>query len=296
MNDALDSSVGDEIPQARAAAADGIPMARPITLPCSESASPPRPDDMLLATMSRGAAWADVGLLVLCVIAVDAVFGAITAFGVGLWSESEPWSESARLELNHALMLPALVARTVGTLLIVVMLSRRRGQSLRSMGVRLHQLVLNVLIGGAAAIVVGVATICIMSLLALLWPGLLDQMGENKARILDMLPRFNLLGLLGVATLIGLYEEVLFRGFLMTRLRRATGGWVPAVLLSTALFTIPHAIDQVPAALISIAILSLTFSVVMIWRRSIIPVVVAHALFDFAMFLILFLDQGQAST
>ncbi len=295
MNDALDSSVGDEIPQARAVAADGIPMARPITLPCSKS-TPPPPDDMLLPTMSPGAAWADVGLLVLFVIAADAVFGTIIAFGAGLWSESEPWSESARSELNHVLMLPMLMVRTAGSMLIVVLLSRRRGQSLQSVGIRRHQLALNVLIGGATALVVGVVTICVMSLLALLWPGLLDQMGDNKARILEMLPRFSVLGLLGVASLIGLYEEVLFRGFLMTRLRRATGGWVPAVLLSTALFTIPHAIDQVPAALISITILSLTFSVVTIWRRSIVPVVVAHTLFDFAMFLILFVDQGQAST
>ena len=84
-----------------------------------------------------------------------------------------------------------------------------------------------------------------------------------------------------MAATVGVYEELLFRGFLMTRLRRGTGSWTVAVLISTSIFTALHAPDQMPVALVPIAILSLVFSMVTVWRRSLIPAVVAHTLFDF---------------
>ena len=82
----------------------------------------------------------------------------------------------------------------------------------------------------------------------------------------------------------------------MTRLRRTTGSWTLAVLISTAVFTGLHAIEQTLPALLLITILSLVFSVVTIWRKSIIPAVVAHALFDFSQFLLMSLTAGDSWT
>jgi membrane protease YdiL (CAAX protease family) len=96
-----------------------------------------------------------------------------------------------------------------------------------------------------------------------------------------------------VTLLIGLWEELVFRGFLMPRLRRATGSWAIAVLLSTAVFAALHVIDQVPAALVLVTVLSLMFSLVTIWRRSIVPAVVAHALFDLGVFMTLYYQAGD---
>ena len=93
--------------------------------------------------------------------------------------------------------------------------------------------------------------------------------------------------------MIGVYEELVFRGFLMTRLRRATGSWTAAVVLSTLVFTGLHALDQLPVALVAITILSLVFSVVTILRRSIIPAIVGHALFDLSQLLILHAQAGD---
>ncbi len=125
-------------------------------------------------------------------------------------------------------------------------------------------------------------------LLWLAWPDLTDQMMENARRIVDMVPKLHPLGFAAVAVMIGVYEELLFRGFLMTRLRRASGSWVVAVMISTAIFTALHALDQTPAALVPITILSVVFSVATIWRRSIVPAIIAHTLWNFCQFLYLY--------
>ena len=132
-----------------------------------------------------------------------------------------------------------------------------------------------------------------MTLMAF-WPKLLEQMYENAQLIMAMVPKHHplVLGLLSMA--IAVYEELLFRGFLLPRLRRVTNSWFLAVLISTALFTAPHLVDQLPAAMVPIAILSLVFSVVTIWRRSIVPAIFGHFLFDFAQFLYLYTQAGDS--
>ena len=120
--------------------------------------------------------------------------------------------------------------------------------------------------------------------------------GLLAERIIQMVPRLRPLGFAGVALVISIYEELLFRGFLMTRLRRGTGSWTLAVVLSTAVFTALHAFDQTASALVAVTILSLVFSGVTIWRRSIIPAIVAHALFDLSQFLLLNLQAGDSWT
>ncbi|MGB0714478.1 MAG: lysostaphin resistance A-like protein [Phycisphaerae bacterium] len=136
--------------------------------------------------------------------------------------------------------------------------------------------------------------ICLMLLvsysvcLQLLVPGLQSEMVKNAENLQDMFPRVHWVMLLLFSLAVGIFEELIFRGFMMTRLRRMTGNWVVAVILSTAIFTVPHAIDQTLIALGPIAILSILVSVVTIWRQSLIPAIVAHALFDFTQLLLLF--------
>jgi membrane protease YdiL (CAAX protease family) len=121
-------------------------------------------------------------------------------------------------------------------------------------------------------------------------------MDENVERILELIPNMSLLVFGGVALVIGLYEELLFRGFLMPRLRRWTGSWTIAVLISTALFTALHAFDQTTGALVPIGILSLVFSLVTIWRRSIVPAIIGHFLFDWSQFIGLYVIAGDRWT
>jgi membrane protease YdiL (CAAX protease family) len=126
------------------------------------------------------------------------------------------------------------------------------------------------------------------------WPALIDQMTENAERLMRLMPRLHLLTFGGVALTVGVYEELVFRGFLMPRLRRATGSWTAAVVISTILFTIPHWIDQTTVALVPVAILSVVFSLLTIWRKSLVPAIMGHFLFDWAQFVALAVTAGDA--
>jgi len=52
--------------------------------------------------------------------------------------------------------------------------------------------------------------------------------------------------------------------------------------------------DQVPLALVAVTLLSLVFSVLTIWRRSIVPAIWAHAMFDWSQFMLLYYSAGDA--
>ena len=124
--------------------------------------------------------------------------------------------------------------------------------------------------------------------------GVAELPPNNVGCFIPPIVKFYPLGFTGLAILIGFYEELAFRGFLMTRLRRATGSWTIAVLVSTAIFTALHAIEQTWPALIAITVLSLIFSLVTIWRRSIMPAILGHALFDLFQFLFLQFQMGDS--
>ena len=64
-------------------------------------------------------------------------------------------------------------------------------------------------------------------------------------------------------------------------------------MLSTALFVSLHTLDQEAVVIIPITILSLVFSVVTIWRRSVVPAIVGHWLFDLYAFLGLYYWAGD---
>ena len=139
---------------------------------------------------------------------------------------------------------------------------------------------MNLLIGVGAMMAAYAIIFPVMTALTLASPAARDQMNQNMEILTNFLPKAHPLEFLGAMATVGVWEELFFRGFLMTRLRRVTGGWIVAVLLSTGVFVALHALTQAPAALVLIAILSLIMSVVTIWRRSLVPAIVAHTLFD----------------
>ncbi len=309
MGDTPDPIAGDSIPTARPAV-DDVPFARPVTLPQSTE-DRPQADELILATTTAGAAWADMLAFFILMILLELLAGAAMSVIVGIPPGPTDLDVEHRFEtivaprrgttptesaLNRTLLLPTLAIRAVGSLGIIALILIRRGQSVRSVGLRRRGFPINCLVGVAATLVAYGLILLSTAVLWLVWPGLLDQMTENAERIMDMVPRLHPLAFAGVAAMIGVYEELVFRGFLMVRLRRASGSWTVAVLVTTAIFTALHAVDQTQAALVSVTILSLVFSVVTIWRRSIVPAIVAHALFDLSQFIFLYVTAGEAWT
>lgn len=281
---------------ARLDAVAEVPVARPLRLP-----DPPRQrataHHMLLHDSSRFSTWVDigvvVGMLMLFSLSVELALWKFATAPIGGDSKA---LETVESDVARVLLVPTLVVRAIIVMLILLVVIGRRRQTSASIGLERSRLGTNVLLGvattGVAALLAAVTMMC----LYWFWPGLGRQMQENAERIMTMVPRLHPIMFALVAITVGVYEELLFRGFLMTRLRRGLGSWTASVVISTAVFTSLHGMDQTPAALVLITVLSLVFSAVTIWRRSIVPAIVAHALWDFSQFVYLYYVAGDLWT
>jgi|CXWL01.1.fsa_nt_gi membrane protease YdiL (CAAX protease family) len=273
-----------------------IPLARPVGATV-ETSPPPPPDprdEILLLSHSRRAVMADILLFVVLFLplslvgelAIGSVYRAVMADRFS--DEDSLTSAVARAALFPAIGWRALAATAVG-----VWLTRRRGLSFRSVGLTLRRFWPNLLWGITAFAVIMVAAIVSGLLIQALFPALSREFEKNAQLIMDAVPKVSPAFFFCVCLAIGYYEELVFRGILMPRLRRATGSWTVAVVGSSAVFVALHLMDQAPAALLAVGSLSLIFSIVTIWRSSLVPAIFAHALFDFVMFLQLYYAAGD---
>jgi len=280
-----------------------VPVSCPIEVPVARPVLSDRDRFLLLGTR-RPLAWADAGILVLCLFVFELAVGVVAVIGLALKDGPvdvrEAFSESAidasMSELTRTMLAPMLLLRAIVAIGIIWVIVSTRRQGSASVGMSRKKWRINVLIGVLATpAVYGLIQVAIVVLL-LASPTLAEQWNENADRILDLVPKMPLVAFFGLSLVIGVYEELIFRGFLMTRLRRGTGSWIAAVVISSFMFTALHAIDQTPIALVAVGILSITFSVLTIWRRSIIPAIVTHTLFDFSQFVGLYYLMGDASS
>ncbi len=266
----------------------GIPLARPIHLPPTDPSGGAH-DDLLLLCETRASAWADIGALLVILAAFElyATFAVATIVGI-----NDLPIELSDTEKSRLILVPALAVRVAGVLAIVALILRHRRQSIHSIGLGRRGVGLNCLLGIATVGVAYGLIIVALSSLAVAWPGLTEQMQRNAERIMGYVPQLNPSGFVLFSFVVGLYEELLFRGFLMTRFRRATGSWTIAVLLSTCVFVALHVPFQEWIAMVPITILSLVFSLATIQRRSILPAIVGHWLFDLSQFLGMYYASG----
>ncbi len=292
MSDVPPPSEPFDIPVARPASTE-IPVARPLGLP-------PVPEKpvaaWLLPTSTGGSALVDIFALFGCLMAFEMLLGIALVVFVGDTAGTDGDMGLPGPEALRGILLPILGIRATAATALVLLVLRCRRQSLATIGVVWRSWGLNLGIGGCSTVV---AYLLIMMTMALIWlvsPELIEQAENNAGRLLELIPRLSPLGFVAMSVIVGVYEELLFRGFLMTRLRRATHSWTVAVLISTAIFTALHAMDQEAIALVAVAILSLVFSVVTIWRRSIIPAIVGHALFDLSQLIGLMWQAGDTWT
>ncbi|UCF32807.1 MAG: CPBP family intramembrane metalloprotease [Phycisphaerales bacterium] len=268
----LDPSESGSIP-----APGEIPIARVVTVP-DRVPPPPDAEPMLLEHQDRLIAVADILLLV----ALLFLFELGVSFVIRLVLPSLPLLPGEEIDpaLSKALVVPILVSRTVGAVLIVALILNIRRQSPRSVGLGWKRFWINFLLGLASVCIAYGLIVPTVFFLSWVAPGMYSQLEENTVRLMEIFPRLHPLAAVPVMLCVGLWEELVFRGFLMTRLRRLTESWLIAVVLSSIAFTMLHALDQTAAALVPVAILSLIFSVLTIWRRSIVPAIIGHAVFN----------------
>jgi membrane protease YdiL (CAAX protease family) len=92
------------------------------------------------------------------------------------------------------------------------------------------------------------------------------------------IPQFVLAGFL--VLVVAVAEETIFRGYLILRLRTATGSTAAAVVLSSVIFTLGHGYEGA-AGMAAVGTLGLILAAVYIYRGSLVAPIVMHFLQDF---------------
>lgn len=266
----------------------GLPLARPVL--CDLPITSPQPaEPFLLGSTSRPAAWADVGILIGSALALEVLALPLVAWLMGI-------DRPIELEERRRVLIPFLFIRALALSTLIAVVLRVRGQGLATVGLRRQGCGVDLALALAT---LGTAVGCmyvVMFPLVLLWPLAREQMIENTQRLTEMVPRMPIAGYVVLMLVVGGYEELFFRGFLLPRLRRAFGSWVVAIVLTTILFTLPHAADQTWIALIPITIMSIVFCIITAWRKSILPAAGAHTIFNLSVLMYLDAVMGPERT
>jgi membrane protease YdiL (CAAX protease family) len=83
-----------------------------------------------------------------------------------------------------------------------------------------------------------------------------------------------------LAMVVAVAEEIIFRGYLLLRLRAVTGSPVTAVLLSSVIFSFGHGYEGT-AGIATVAVMGVVLAIVYLSRGSLVVPVIIHFLQDF---------------
>jgi membrane protease YdiL (CAAX protease family) len=103
--------------------------------------------------------------------------------------------------------------------------------------------------------------------------------------LVPLLRTCSTLDLVGIAVLAGLGEEMLFRGVLQPALAGWTGSAVLALVLTSLLFGLGHAVT--PAYTVLATLLGAYLGWLWLWSGNLLLVVIAHAVYDLVALLVL---------
>jgi uncharacterized protein len=215
----------------------------------------------------RGAWWGVLGLMV-----------ALAGAGAGAWVASE-----AAMEKGFSLSMAPLAVRALGMCLLVAVLMWRDGQGPEQAGFPREgwgkELLLGVpvLVGTYVVHIAASVPIAAVAVALKLAGKELLARKEVAAALLDTglgVPAFA-----AVMVVVTGFEEFVFRGFLVPRLRVVFGGWVPAVLGAAVLFSVGHFYEGT-LAVFQTFIMGAWFGFVLWYRARLPALMVAHAAFN----------------
>lgn len=247
-----------------------IPSARPISalaaIPYASTATAPD-EQFPLAPMRRWRAIID--LLAIFIL----VFGSQIALhksGIGSFI-AENWPGLGGLALN----LPFGAVALLG-IWLVLRLRRQAAETIglnRASGVRI---LVATIIAVPAALIASMTT----NLLYIAASGAdAREFMDQRIEFFDMIPVIPSWGVILFSLFVGLHEEALFRGFLLSRLRAICGSTVAAVILTSILFGLPH-IYQGTSGVFQTAAVGLVLAIITAYTRTLWPAILAHALFN----------------
>ncbi len=259
------------------------PVARPILVaqPAEALSGPARPGPVAgppswgddLAFLTRREAFLDLFLVVLTAIATQYLPGLVLH---ALAQRAEQWPPT------QAILLASKCAEMGLAVGLAVYLILRFRLPPAAIGLRSEGLTGQLAWGiGCLAGCYGalLATAPLVAGLLLIFPRLGQEI-RQRLEFVGGLPQEHAWVLLLVLVAVAVHEEVIFRALLLPYLRRLTGAWWSAVLLSTAVFSVLHVPTQGIAGGLQVAAVGAALSLFFILSRSLFAVTLAHFLFD----------------
>jgi len=255
---------------------EGIPLARPVAvdsdadieaLPCADVATPSWP-----APMSRLRAVIELLLLL------------ISSEGVAFVAREL----STRVSLTDPRWFQVLSTAGVGAILMLAcfVIVRVAGHLPSSIGWTRKDLGINVAIGLGALVATYVVFFSGIFAASFVFPDLLTETPAAQQAIEKHFPPMRLYWVLPLTIFVAFWEEIIFRGFLLTRLNAIFKRWWLTILLASAMFGAIHIYEGLLAVLI-ISGLALVMSTLFVWRRSLVPSIVLHFLHNLFIFILL---------
>lgn len=165
------------------------------------------------------------------------------------------------------------------TLIIVAVMLKARRQTASALG--LGKTSFGKTIGLAAATIplCYVSVLVTVSTYLILSGTSMDGLVQERAAFFDEVPHIPPLIAVLFALFVGIHEEVLFRGFILSRLRALTGSTVAAVITSSIVFGLLHGY-QGAVGVVQTTTVGLVLATLAARFRTIWPAILAHGLFD----------------
>jgi membrane protease YdiL (CAAX protease family) len=250
-----------------------IPVARPVLVESLPQTGPAA--ESISSSVVRLTPWRAVLQLVL--LGLAGVVG--VTIGAGLSSlisvPDERWG-------NIIVIAGAGLACIVAAFAMV----RSAGQRPAAIGWRVNDIGSDVGLGLLAAFTAYVVMFMAAMVLILLRPDLLEKSTEARQAIEETIPRASIPAMVLMMGFVAVWEEVVFRGFLLTRLYAIVRRWWLAVPLGAVLFSLGHGYEGGIATVV-IGCVGVLLGVLFVWRRSLLPAVVFHLAFNLIALLLL---------
>lgn len=181
-----------------------------------------------------------------------------------------------RTDDPRSISIPSTAGVGATALAVCLALLWERGLSVRTIGWTFRHFWLNIAIGVGGYLASRIALIVLAVGLYLLSPSSIEQ-GDAQTReaLNSVFPDMSPAVVVLFMTFVVIWEEVAFRGFLLTRLQVVLRRWWLTVPVGALLFGMGH-VWQGPMAAMMTAVLGVVLGVLFAWRKSLVPGMVLH--------------------
>lgn len=163
---------------------------------------------------------------------------------------------------------------------VITVLLMQRGESWKGLGLRLANSWKAVGAGAVAVLGIFLSVMIASAIAQPIIEALLGTMDRTLPDVSTLSQYLIMMAIVWTTAAIG--EELVFRGFMMTRVSEIFGGgrysWIPAAILPAMIFGLAHAYQGLPGILLT-GTVGFVFGIwYIIGRRNLVPLIIAHGL------------------